>query len=74
MNRKIARSFLLLGFLFAADKLVAMLRKGHEKVELSREEMIRLVTWIDANAPYYGTWDGRRNVKYKDLPDFRPSP
>jgi putative peptidoglycan lipid II flippase len=27
LNRKIARSFLLLGFLFAADKLVAMLRQ-----------------------------------------------
>jgi len=56
------------------SKLVAMLRQGHQKVELSREEFIRLVTWIDANAPYYGTWDGRRNVRYKDLPDFRPNP
>ncbi|MCY3023162.1 MAG: hypothetical protein NTW87_29650 [Planctomycetota bacterium] len=56
------------------SKLVALLRKGHYDAKLSQEEFIRLVTWIDANAPYYGTWEGRRNIRYKDLPDFRPAP
>jgi hypothetical protein len=56
------------------SKLVALLRKGHYEVKLSQEEMIRLLTWIDANAPYYGSWDGRRNLRYKDAPDFRPAP
>ncbi|NQT39141.1 MAG: hypothetical protein HQ581_16700, partial [Planctomycetes bacterium] len=46
----------------------------HEKVELSREEFIRLVTWIDSNSAYYGTYFGRRNIQYRDHPDFRPVP
>ena len=48
--------------------------KGYEGVELSREEFIRLVTWIDANSPYYGSYFGRRNLQYKEHPDFRPVP
>jgi hypothetical protein len=56
------------------SRLVEVLRRGHNNVKLTREEFVRLVTWIDANAPYYGSYDGRRNVKYKDLPDFRPTP
>ncbi|HEY3319433.1 MAG TPA: LamG-like jellyroll fold domain-containing protein [Planctomycetota bacterium] len=56
------------------SKLIELLRKGHEKVQLPKEDFIKLVTWIDANAPYYGGWEGRRNLKYKELPDFRPVP
>jgi hypothetical protein len=41
-------------------------------VELSREEMTRLVTWADANGPYYGTYFGRRNLAHQGLPGFRP--
>jgi hypothetical protein len=37
--------------------LMAILDKGHRKVELSQEEMDRLETWIDLNAPYYPTYD-----------------
>lgn len=57
-----------------ASKLITLLRRGHYEVELSREERIRLVTWVDANGPYYGTYFGRRNWIYKDHPDFRPTP
>ena len=32
------------------------------------------MTWIDTNANCYGTYDGKRNVKWKDGPDFRPAP
>jgi hypothetical protein len=56
------------------SKLVQMLRKGHSKVELSRQEWIRLVTWIDCGAPYYGSYYGRRNLRYRGQPDFRPVP
>ena len=56
------------------SKLTELLREGHEDVELSREEYIRLVTWIDANSPYYGSYFGRRNLKHRDHPDFRPLP
>jgi formylglycine-generating enzyme required for sulfatase activity len=37
-------------------ELVQMLRGGHEGVELDGEAWDRLVTWIDLNAPYHGTW------------------
>jgi hypothetical protein len=51
-----------------------MLRAGHGKVNLSREEQVKLVTWIDANAPYYGTYRGKRDTRDKDDPDFRALP
>ena len=54
--------------------LLKMLREGHADVELSREEMIRLATWIDSNAQYYGTYFGKTNLKYIDDEDFRPLP
>jgi formylglycine-generating enzyme required for sulfatase activity len=43
---------------FHADstELVQLLRKGHYGVELDPEAWDRLVTWIDLNAPYHGTW------------------
>ncbi len=39
-----------------STELVQMLRKGHYGVELDAEAWDRLVTWIDLNAPYHGTW------------------
>ncbi|MDP7252206.1 MAG: hypothetical protein QGF00_21530, partial [Planctomycetota bacterium] len=57
-----------------ASKLIKMLREGHEGATLPREEFITLVTWIDANSPYYGTYFGRRNIKYRDHADFRTIP
>ncbi len=56
------------------SKLVQVLRQGHYDVQLSREESIRLVTWIDSNSPYYGSYFGRRNLASRDAPDFRPTP
>ena len=38
------------------NPLVRMLRKGHQNVRLDEEAWDRLVTWIDMNAPAYGTW------------------
>ena len=52
-----------------ADKLA----KKHEKINLSKEEMIRLTTWVDCNGQYYGSYYGRRNLRYKDHPNFRPA-
>jgi len=36
-----------------ASKLVRTLRSGHNDVRLSPEELDRIVTWVDLNAPYY---------------------
>ena len=57
-----------------ASRLIRLIRQGHEDVRLSPAEFIRLVTWVDANAPYYGSYFGRRNLKYRGHADFRPPP
>ncbi|NQT39076.1 MAG: SUMF1/EgtB/PvdO family nonheme iron enzyme, partial [Planctomycetes bacterium] len=43
---------------FHADttQLVQLLAKGHRGVQLDDEAWRRLITWIDLNAPYHGTW------------------
>lgn len=43
---------------FCADttELVQMLNKGHHGVRLDTEAWRRIMTWIDLNAPCYGTW------------------
>jgi hypothetical protein len=56
------------------SRLVEVLKKGHYDANLSREEWIKLVTWIDCGAPYYGSYYGRRNLSYQGQPDFRPVP
>jgi hypothetical protein len=57
-----------------ASPLIQILRQGHYDVQLTAAEWARLITWVDANAPYYGSYFGRRNLIYRDLPDFRPAP
>lgn len=57
-----------------ASKLVKLLRDGHYDAKLSQEEWVKLVTWIDCGAPYYGSYYGRRNLRYLGQPDFRPVP
>ena len=56
------------------SSLMKKVREGHSGVELSREEMIRVATWIDSNAQYYGTYFGKKNIKYRHDKDFRPVP
>ena len=43
---------------FHADTtdLVQLLRQGHHGVQLDAEAWDRLITWIDLNCPYHGTW------------------
>jgi hypothetical protein len=57
-------------------KEAARLAKIHAdgKVDLPLEDMIRLQTWVEGNGQYYGSYYGRRNLQYKDHPNFRPVP
>jgi len=57
-----------------AAKLIQILREGHYDVELSPAEWVRVCAWVDANGQYYGTYYGRKNLKYRDHPNFRPVP
>jgi len=39
-----------------ASRLVQILRDDHYGLKLSAEAWDRLITWIDLNAPFHGTW------------------
>jgi hypothetical protein len=39
------------------SKLISMLEKGHKKVNMSKQEMDKLRTWIDLAVPFCGTYD-----------------
>ncbi len=58
------------------SKLIAVLRQGeqHGDLDLPEEAFVRLATWVDASGVYYGSYWGRRHIKYKDHPFFRPVP
>jgi hypothetical protein len=54
-----------------ASSLMTQLLKGHKKVKLSGSELERLVTWMDANALFYGTFnaeDQRRQQRGERIP------
>ena len=40
-----------------ASRLLDLLLEGHEGVRLEADEIERLVTWMDGNALFYGTFD-----------------
>ena len=40
-----------------ASRLVQVLREGHHEVQLAAEELDRIITWVDINAPYYPTYN-----------------
>ncbi len=42
------------------SRIVQVLRDGHYGVELDKESLNRLVTWIDLNAVYYGSFASAR--------------
>lgn len=49
------------------SRLTRLLAEGHEGVRLSEEELDRIQTWVDLNAPYYPTYDSA----YPDNPTGR---
>ncbi len=55
-------------------KIAARLAKTHAELELSPQELLKITNWIDTNCQYYGMYWGRKNLKYKDHPNFRPRP
>ena len=39
------------------SKLIQKVRAGHSEVKLTAEELDRLITWVDINAPYYPCYE-----------------
>jgi hypothetical protein len=58
----------------AKQKRVEHWKKDHADIHITFEEQIRFQTWIDTNCQYYGSYYGRRNIKYEGRRDFRPKP
>jgi hypothetical protein len=56
------------------SKLISVIRGNHYDARLTREEFIKLVTWVDSNAQYYGSYFGPRNIAYRNQPGFRSPP
>ena len=52
----------------------ATLAEKHKEIHLTGEELLRITTWVEANGQYYGSYYGKRNIKYKADLDFRPVP
>ena len=45
-----------LEFHVSTSELYQRLEKGHHNVKLTAEEWSRIVTWMDLNVPFWGTW------------------
>jgi len=55
------------------DRLKKLVEQ-HKKLKLAPEELLKISNWVDTNAQYYGSYYGRRNIKDKAHPNFRPAP
>ena len=55
-------------------EIAQKLAKVHKDLGLKPQELLKITNWVDTNAQYYGSWWGRRNLRYKDHPNFRPVP
>jgi len=52
-----------------ASKLYQMLAKGHNKVELTEEELRRITLWLDCNSNFYGAYrDTKRQARGEIVP------
>ncbi|MHC4171198.1 MAG: HzsA-related protein, partial [Planctomycetota bacterium] len=59
-----------------ASRFITVLREGeqHKDLNLPLADFARLATWVDASGVYYGSYWGRRRLKYRNHPNFRPIP
>jgi hypothetical protein len=54
-----------------AQKRAENMAKAHKNMKLTKEEILKITNWIDTNCQYYGTYYGRRDVQFKEHPDYR---
>jgi len=55
-------------------KRVQKLVESHRDIKLPPEDLLKVTNWVDTNFQYYGTYWGRKHLRYRDHPDFRPKP
>jgi len=51
----------------SCSPLVALLKKGHEKVKMTRQEMDKIACWIDLALPHSGQWTEGMKPEDKEL-------
>ncbi len=52
----------------------ARLAAKHKDLKLKPEELLKITNWVDTNSQFHGSYWGRKNLRYKDHPNFRPAP
>ena len=55
-------------------KIADKLAKIHKKINLKQEELLKITNWVDTNSQFYGSYWGRKNLRYKNHPNYRPVP
>jgi len=60
LNEALVRSFRPLESGSRVSRLIKMIDDGHGDVRMGDEDRRRIYTWIEANAPYYGTYEHTR--------------
>lgn len=58
----------------AQAEMATKLAQVHEQIKLAPEELLKITNWVDTNGQFYGMYWGRKNLEYKDHPNFRPEP
>ena len=54
-----------------AELAAKLIKKHDKKYKLTQAELIKITTWVDSNAQFYGSYWGRRNKQYKGHPNYR---
>ncbi len=54
-----------------AKRAAELVKKHKKKFTLTQGELIKITTWVDSNAQFYGSYWGRRNKRYADHPNYR---
>jgi hypothetical protein len=54
-----------------AQQRAAKLAEVHDRIKLTKEEILKITNWIDTNGQYYGTYYGRRDTIFRGHPDYR---
>lgn len=61
-------------------KLLEVLMRGDRnhkpwgQMGMTRGELTKIVTWLDSQCQFYGTYFGRKPLSQKGQPDYRPTP
>ena len=42
--------------------------------DMPLEDRIKITTWVDSNGQYYGTYYGKKHLRFLDDPEFRRIP